>query len=187
MPEAKWDITSLPQDCSHYRVKYAAYCAIALIDCSPLEITHGLQWLQNVSNQSHFAVLLLVDAVTPLIHQQILGNHTVVLFTKTSLQNIRESVLLWLNGKFPPKKGDDTGVYLCAKEWTALNRYLLVRDMHAVATWMNISTKSAYYWRKRALKKLGFNHLNDFVRFCTPHNPSPSLVQMHPNTGMHLN
>lgn len=186
IPEAKWDIAPLPHDFSHYRVEYAAYCIIALVDCSPLEITRNLQWLQSVSYQLHFPVLLLVDEETPIIHQQTLGTHAVVLVTKTSLHCMRESVLSWMNGTLQPRKGNDTGVSLCVKEWTALNRYLLVHDMHAVAAWMNISTKNAYYWRKRALKKLGFQHINDFVRFYTPRNPFPSSLEMNPNAGIHL-
>lgn len=172
MPEVKWDIAPLPHDFSHYRVEYATYCAIALIDCSLLEITRSLQWLQAIAYQLHFPILLLVDEVTPLIHQQTLGIPAVILVTSSSLQNTCESVVLWLSGRLHPKKKDGNSVSLCTKEWAVLNRYLLVHDMYAVAAWMNIPQKKAYYWRKRALKKLGFNHLNDFVRFYTPRNSS---------------
>lgn len=185
-PEAKWDIVPLPHDFSHYRVEYAAYCIIALVDCSSLEITRNLPWLQSVSYPLHFPVLFLVDEETLIIHQQTLGTHAVVLVIKTGLHSRRESVLSWMNGTLQPRKGDDTGVYLCVKEWAASNRYLLVHDIHAVAAWMNISTKNAYYWRKRALKKLGFNHINYFVRFYTPRNPFPSPLKMHPNVGIRL-
>ncbi|MEG5677638.1 hypothetical protein UXN93_21040 [Enterobacter hormaechei] len=78
IPEAKWNIAPLPHDFSHHRMEYAAYCIIALVDCSPLEITRNLQWLQSVSYQLHFPVLLLVDEETPIIHQQTPGTHSVV-------------------------------------------------------------------------------------------------------------
>lgn len=173
MPEFEWYVALLPHDFSHYRVEYAAFCIIALVDCSPLEITRNLQWLQSVSYQLHFPVLLLVDEETPIIHQQTLGTHAVVLVTKTSLQSMRESVSLWMSGTLQPRKADANDMSLCAKEWTTLNRYLLVHDMHAVAAWMNISTKNAYYWRKRALKKLGFKHINEFLLFINHRRPSP--------------
>ncbi|MGX5088812.1 hypothetical protein [Enterobacter sp. UPMP2052] len=164
IPEAIWDINPLPVDFSLYRAEHKAYIIITLVDCSPLEISRSLQWLQSISYQLHFPALFLVDEMTPLILQQFRGTHAIVL-AKAGLRSMRESVLLWMNGKLQPRKADANDMSLCAKEWTALNRYLLVQNMHGVAAWMNISTKNAYYWRKRALKKLGFKHINEFLLF----------------------
>jgi len=185
IPEAKWDIGPLPVNFSHYRVEHTVYFIITLVDCSPLEISRSLQWLQSISYQLRFPALLFVDEMTPLIHQQIRGTHAIVL-AKAGLHSMRESVLLWMNGTLQPRKADANDMPLCAKEWTALNRYLLVQNMHAVAAWMNISTKNAYYWRKRALKKLGFKHINEFLLFINHRRPSPSSLKTHPNADVRL-
>lgn len=99
LPEADWDIVTLSCDFAHYRVEHATYYAIALTGCSPIDIARSLQWLQNEFYQLSFPTLLLVDEMTPLVRQQTVGTNTVVIDAKISLQEMRDTLLLWLYGK----------------------------------------------------------------------------------------
>lgn len=174
LPDADWDVTPCVYDFSDYRSGDAAYYLISLTGCASNDVSLSLQWLQRMSYQLSFPALLFVDEASPLICQQTAGTNTVVIDGKNNPQKTREMLLQWLKGELLPSNSCRADTHLNAKEWGVLNRYLLVQDMSAVAKWMNFPVKTAYYWRKRALSKLGFRHINDFVRHYPVGKPMPS-------------
>lgn len=165
LPDAEWDIKSFDYNYSHFHSGDAAYHFISLNGCSPADIGRSLLWLQRISHELSFPALLLVDEISPLILQQTTGTNTVVIDGKAPRPKTLALLLLWVRGELKPANGCKVDHQLNAKEWGALNRYLLVQDMPAVARWMNLPLKSAYYWRKRAVVKLGFRHINEFLRY----------------------
>ncbi len=150
---------------SHFHSGDAVYHLISLTGCSTADIGRSLQWLQRTSNQMSFPALLLADEISPLIHQQTAGTNTVVIDGKAPRPETVALLHLWLRGELQPRNDRRTETLLNAKEWGVLNRYLLVQDMPAVARWMSLSLKTAYYWRQRALVKLGFRNIKDFLRY----------------------
>lgn len=164
LPDANWMIMPFDYNYSHLHSGDAAYHLISFNGCSPADIGRSLLWLQRISHELSFPALLLVDEISPLILQQTTGTSMLVIDGKAPRPKTLALLLLWVKGELKPANSCQDYHPLNAKEWGALNRFLLVQDMPAVARWMNLPLKTAYYWRKRALVKLGFRHINEFLR-----------------------
>lgn len=165
LPDVDWTVMSFSYAYPLYPLYDTAKYLISLTGCSPTNIGRSLQWLQEKSCLLSSPALLLVDEVSPMIRQQTAGTNAVVLNGKVSMKQTQDALVLWLNGELVPEKNCLVTPLLNTKEWNILNRYLLVQDMPAVAKWVGLPLKTAYHWRKRALLKLGFNHINQFIRY----------------------
>lgn len=171
LPEVDWTVMSFGYTFPLYPLYDTAKYLISLTGCSPTNICRSLQWLQETSCLLSFPALLLVDEVSPMIRQQTAGTNVVILNGKVPIKKTQDALVSWLNGKLVPEKNCLVTPILNTKEWNILNRYLLVQDMPTVAKWVGLPLKTAYHWRKRALLKLGFNHINQFIRYYPVSSP----------------
>lgn len=158
----------------HYPEYDTTKYLISLVGCSPMNIGLSLKWLQEISYLLKFPALLLVSEVSPIISQQTAGTNTVIIDGRRDIKSIKNALASWLRGELLPSENCKRTIPLNAQEWDVLNCYLRVHDMFAVSRWMDMPIKTAYYWRKSTLLKLGFNHINDFLRFYPVSSPCQS-------------
>lgn len=160
----RWNINDLLYPSSFQVAAEDAYYLIVLTGLSQENLLRSVQWLQLVSSFLTYPTFVVIDDIPSHITEQLKGCNVVPFDKSHSISSLQRALSTWLAHEQWIDEYCPHDDYLAMAEWSIMIRYLQVKNMPQAALLSHYDLKKAYKIRQRAIAKLGFTHINDFLR-----------------------